>query len=280
MEIYFFCFNFTLFSLLGYSFFQRKIDFGNLVKFLIQIVVFSTLFYLFFKNSDFFGLELISLKKQFFNFRYLLVLFLFSILFYFFLNKENSILFKTFYLFSSIYFFFYLFGVEEFGFSNSIESLKLLKTQNLFIGFFSLILILIPSRSIRFLSSFFILFLLFFIISEQKKNNFGEIHQVYLPNEFWRDESFLVEEENGIYILKQKDKDDQYFKFSIKSIPIENIQLKEQALFYVSNFEFPVLIEENNFLIIYELKRSFKNENFKVILDIHTNKKKLEGPIF
>ncbi len=280
MEIYFFCFNFTIFSFLGFSFFERNIDFGNRIKLFFQIIFFSILFYLFFKNSDFFGLELIALKKSFFNIKYLIVLFLFAILFYFFLNKENSTLFKILYVPSSIYIFFYLFGVEEFFFTEKIESLQLLKTQNLFIGFFSFLLILIPSRSIRFLVFTLTLFLLYYLISEQKKINFSEIHQTYIPNEFWKDQAFLVEEENGIYILKQNEKDDQYFKFSIKQIPLENPNIKKLAEYYISNFEFPILIREENFLIIYELKRSFKTENFKVVLNLNSNQKKIDGPIF
>lgn len=280
MEFYFFCFNFSLFSSLFYSFFEKnRLQFN--LKFFIQVLLFSILFYFICKYSSSFGIELYDLKRKIFNYNYLFIFGIFFSLSYFFLNKENSILFKISLTSISFYTFFYFFGMEELKIlDQNFESLHLLKAQNFLIGSVSFVLIMLPSRSFRFLLCILILSFLIYTVSEKKRANFNEVHQTYIPFEFWNDEQYLIEEENGVYVQKEKDKDDVYFRFTFKLIPKENLELKQKILYYISNFEFPILIKEDGFLILYELKRSFKNENQKVIFDLNTNSTKLEGPLF
>lgn len=284
LEFIYFTLNLSLFITVFYSLLNFNFDFEKKLSSFLFFSFYSTIFYFVFHYSYLYDLEIFKLKEYFFNFlatMIFLILFLFST----FLKKGiqariSKILFSL--LITQV--FFYFFGIEDFFWKEEkIPTLSLLKTQNIVIGISSLLILLIPNTKIQILSCLIILFNLFYFIFPNQKNMDLEenIYQKYIPNEsFFGNDYFIFEEERGVYKIQKNQSDDVYYKLNLTPLKDFPPPIKQKAQFYIASFHFPVILYEEDRIVIHEIARSFRGNNFQIIIQRSNAKINYEGPIF
>ena len=103
------------------------------------------------------------------------------------------------------------------------------------------------------------------------------LHHRYIPHEFFLTEnSYLFEENSGIYTEKKQNEDDVLYKLTWKPIKKINLPLRQTIQSIASNFEFPLLITEDNKIILLELSRSYNGNFFKVVFNLEQESKEIE----
>ena len=284
LEFIYFTLNLSLFITVFYSLLNFKFDFGKKFSSFLFFSFYSTIFYLSFYYSHLYDLEIFKLKEYFFNFLttlIILILFLFST----FLKKGiQTRISKILFSFLITLVFFYFFGIEDFFWKEQkIQTVSLLKTQNILIGISSLLILLIPYTKIQILPCVLsISSLFYFVYPNQKDIDMEEnIYQKYIPNEsFFGNDYFIFEEERGVYRERKNGSDDIYYKFNLFPLKEFSPEIKEKAQFYIASFHFPVILYEEDRIVIHELARSFRGKNFQIIIQRSNTKINYEGPIF
>ncbi len=302
LEAFSFSFNLSLFTCLVWSILTfQNIRLIEKIKKLPLFILFSILFYATFYLSSFFHTKIFEFKSIYFN-GYTILILILLLGFILFVSKRSlefhapilSIVFAP-------YFFFLLFGFEEFSiFEYTIPSYSLLKTQNPMIGLCCIGLLFIKPNKILIPTVTFVVGFLFYYITPLKEFPYPEIrilHYKYIPHEFFlRDNLYLFEENSGIYTEKKADADDVLYKFTMRPIKKINLPLRQDIQSLISKFEFPILLVEDNAITLLELSRKYNHSIFKVTFQIQSlpgeievigtnsgfNKEgiKIEGPIF
>lgn len=302
LEAFSFSFNLSLFTCLLWSIltFQNIRLLEKIKKFPI-FALFSILFYATFYLSSFFHTKIFEFKLIYFNGYTILaqILMLGIILF---ISKRNfSFHTPIISIVLAPYLFFLLFGLEEFSFyENIFPSYSLLKTQNPMIGFICLFLLVIKPNKIQIPLVAIAIGLLFYYVFPRKEFPYPEIkilHYRYIPHEFFlREDFYLFEENSGIYTEKKLDSDDVLYKFTMKPLKKVNLPLRQDIQSLISMFEFPILLVEDNAIILLDLSRKYSGAIFKITFPLQSQPGeieiignetgpdghgvKIEGPIF
>lgn len=300
LEAISFSFNLGIFTALIWNFFsfqdKRLVD---KIKTLPIFIAFGILFYSIFYISTFFSIRFFELKSLYFN-GYTLLIALFAISLNLYLSRALA---STAWIASILiapYLFFLFFGFEEFSFfETKIQSYSLLKTQNPMIGLTCIILYLIKPVKVQIPIFLIAIGYLFYYITPFKEFPYTEIktlHSKYIPHEFFlQEKSYLFEENSGIYTEKKENEDDKLYKFTMRPLKKINLPLRQTIQFLISNFEFPILLSDENSITLIEMARSYNDTFFKVVF--YTQKKsseievigndqvesatiELEGPLF
>ena len=249
--------------------------------------LFSIFFYSSFYLHSLVELYFFSYKYIIFSHYSLLVIVLICfLLFVFFTNKTKSILFISSLLFSPLLFFL-IFGSEDFTFFDySFKGLNLLKPQNPILTLIFSLLLLPRDTKVRWFSFLLIVTILKTYSNhkalELKKFQNNSLYSKYSPPEFFFSNDFLLsEEEEGIYsYIRSTEVEDPIYKFTLK--PLRHLPLRERQPIQdlIVNFEFPIVIKEDNIIFIYDLYRTYRGRIFKVSFDIKRGEIKVEGPLF
>jgi hypothetical protein len=249
--------------------------------------LFSTFFYSSFYLHSLIELYFFSYKYYIFSHYSLLVIILICfLLFVVFTEKTKSILFISSLLFSPLLFFL-IFGSEDFTFFDySFKGFNLLKPQNPILTLiFSLLLLPRDSKVKWFLFLLVITLLKTYSnhkIAEFKKFQNNSIYSKYSPSEFFLNDDYLLcEEEEGIYsYIRSTEIDEPIYKFTLK--PLRHLPLKDRQPIQdlIVNFEFPIVIKEENTIYIYDLYRTYRGRTLKVSYDFKKEEIKVEGPLF
>jgi hypothetical protein len=302
LEAISFSFNLGLFACLVWSIFTfQNIRLVEKIKKIPIFLGFAFLFYSIFYFSSLFDTKLFDFKTVYFN-GYTILFQLIVISCLLFISKRSLDFHAPILsIFISPYIFFLLFGMEEFSFwENKFSSYSLLKTQNPIIGLSCLPVLFIKPIKVQVPMLLLSIGILFYYINPLKEFPFSEVknlHYKYIPHEFFlKDNSYLFEENSGIYTEKKEDEDDKLYKFTMKPIKKINLPLKQDLQYLISSFEFPIILAEGETITILELARNYNHTVFKVIFHIKhdanqieviggkvgldTAKVTIEGPIF
>jgi hypothetical protein len=281
LEIFSISINLALFCCLIYKTLAKIKELKAIFSLFWFYLTLSFLFYLFFYFNRF---DLYKYKEYFFHyisFLGALTLFLISLGLP---RKIKTNLAKLSLGILSIQIYFVFFGMEEFvWFDKHLKSFKLLKSQNpvLAIVFF---LLLLPRSSYLSIGVFlFFLGGLFYFYYDKQFTILEEpnVYQTYIPCEFFfTDDHYIKEESYGVYVENVNKNEEQYYKFHIHLAKEMNMKYKQKFFYYISHFEFPILLKTEEELILLDISRTLYGEKRKISFRLNTEKITLEGPIF
>ncbi|MBP7281431.1 MAG: hypothetical protein KBA66_07645 [Leptospiraceae bacterium] len=277
-----FSINLSIFSCLFWSIvtFQNIRLIEKIKKFPL-FIFFSILFYATFYLSSFSHTKFFEFKSIYFSWYTILIQIVFLISVLVFSKKPFLIHAPLLSVVLSPYFFFLVFGFETFHlWEDDFPSYSLLKAQNPIIGTVGLFLLFIKPNKIQIPAFLLTIGILFYYLYPLKNFPYPEIrtlHHRYIPHEFFLTEnSYLFEENSGIYTEKKQNEDDVLYKLTWKPIKKINLPLRQTIQSIASNFEFPLLITEDNKIILLELSRSYNGNFFKVVFNLEQESKEIE----
>lgn len=282
LEAISFSFNLGLFACLIWSICTfQNIRLVEKIKKIPLFLGFAFLFYSVFYISSLFDTKYFELKSIYLNGYFIFLQLILISCSVFFSKRSLDFHAPILSIILSPYIFFLLFGIEEFSFwENKISSYSLLKTQNPIIGISCLPLLFIKPIRIQVPMFFILIGILFYTINPLKEFPFTEVktlHYKYIPHEFFlKDNSYLFEENSGIYTEKKEGEDDKLYKFTMKPIKKIKLPLKQDLQSLISNFEFPIILTEGDTITILELARSYNHTVFKVIFQIKHESNQIE----
>lgn len=190
--------------------------------------------------------------------------------------------------FLSWYLFFLLFGREKFSFGSwNFFGFHLFQAQNpiLFTCFFPFLFI---TRRFILLPSFLVLLGFSFIYSYydklklQNKLSITPVYIKYSSCDFFLSGSFLiVEEERGVYFfIRHENVSEPIYKFTMKPLRYLSIYERLYVQKLVQEFQFPIVLKEEETILIYEMYKNYRGEFFKVEFNFYELTGKVKGPIF
>ncbi|MCB1189428.1 MAG: hypothetical protein H7A23_01960 [Leptospiraceae bacterium] len=108
------------------------------------------------------------------------------------------------------------------------------------------------------------------------------VYSMYIPCEYFLYGDFRISElEKGMYSVKtDKLADEMLYRFSLK--PARNVKqpYKQTIQYFVSIMYFPIVIEKQDEIVIYDLSHSYNNNILKVTYNSKIDKILIEGPLF
>lgn len=227
------------------------------------------------------------LKKFFFSEKILLIFILCFLLLFIFPKKKDFIWILV--LPSITWFLFFLFfGRENFRILNiKVSSLNLFQAHNpiLFCSFFPLMFL---SKRIWIITLFILTIGIQFIYCLYDRKNLETklpsffIYYKYSSPEFFLSNSFiLVEGERGIYeFIRKENISEPIYKFTMKPLRYHTIYERQYAQWLVQEFEFPIVLRENDIIVVYELFKSYRGNSFRVEINRFSLKGKIKGAKF
>lgn len=228
-----------------------------------------------------------SLRNFFFSEKVLILFGLFFLLtFLLDFNRKNLALLNTPLL--AWFLFFLIFGREFFYFGNwKLESLNLFQAQNpiLFCLFFPLIFL--PNRifAIVLFTGILISSGIYYYYDKEKlakKQSKPYIYSKYSSSEFFLSGSFiLLEEERGVYeFIRKENVSESIYKFTMKPLRYLNIYERQLAQSLIEEFFFPIILRENDKIVIYEMFRIYKGNLLRIEIDRFSLDGEIKGPKF
>ncbi|MCB1141161.1 MAG: hypothetical protein H7A24_01800 [Leptospiraceae bacterium] len=244
-------------------------------------------FYLFFSLQKLSDTLFFQIKTHFFSEIYplgalgvLLVLTLLS-------GKNlKTILFTAVLLLSPLIFFLF-FGIEKFTYWNwEFFGFSLLKSQNPLIFIPLMVIFIIPDWKIQLGIFVFFFFVLFGVITSDKsflsEKPEKVIYSKYIPPEFfWEGSSLLVEEDLGVYQhFRKKPIEEPILKFTMKPLRKLSLQERIKVQKWVSQFEFPIVLKDEEKITVFDVFRSYQGVVFQIEYNYKTGDTVIKGPIF
>ncbi|MCX7999229.1 MAG: hypothetical protein N3A69_09820 [Leptospiraceae bacterium] len=184
--------------------------------------------------------------------------------------------------------FFLLFGRESFEVGTlKIKSINLFQAQNPILSCLFFFLLFIPKRitTIIIFSGILIFQLSYYYYDKvrlEKQLPESFIYYRYSAPEFFLSGSFIIfETERGIYeFLNKENVSEPIYKFTMKPLRYLNIYERLFVQRLVEEFEFPIVLRENDNIVVYEMFKSYKGNLFRVEIDRFTLEGKVMGPKF
>lgn len=258
------------------------------IKALLLFLCFSLFFYFFFSIIFKFNeIKFFEIKEIYFSHTFVYI-FICSILFIFFLVDKKYVLFVTIScFFLSPYVYFLIFGIEKYLiFDFEIRSLSLLKAQNPLIFISCLFIYFLRWFKVQFILFFLILIILNYSIHTRKitlsTREKETVYSMYVPYEYFFSNDLKISElKKGLYTIKSGESSDKLlFRFSLWNIKNLKREHRQKIQFFISVMNFPVLIDKDSEILMYDLARSYNKNMLKLIYNKKKDKIKVTGPLF